>query len=375
MTQVTLSTKEPPATGRALSQQFPISYKIVERKEIGKARWDKFAEESPTAWLWHRYDYADIWSLFPGREDVSFGLVDSATSELAAIVPTYKIHDRIAKWIPWNSLDVFGGPAYLPLAPKKIKAVIIETLCEELRARASRHQAHEVKFSMAPMTPEIMGDECPLVNPLLDLGCYNTLGQTWVCDLRNSREDLLKKMGKGARSSINKAQKAGVQVRMASDKDLDAYYRIHCETYHRTGTPPQPREFFEGIWKYFLNTGLSAIFVAEQQGEVIAAANVAVYKRGAYYWTGASNAAGLSTGSGALLQWAAIQWMVDEKLEWYEVGEALPKSESGKRKRLSDFKKDFGGSLYPFFRGTLDTKNKFGKTVALLKDFRSQIFR
>jgi hypothetical protein len=150
MTPVPPIAKETQPNKPAQIQHPPISYKVVGRKEIGKARWDKFADESPTAWLWHRYDYADIWSLFPGREDVSFGLVDSATSELAAIVPMFKMHGRMVKWVVANSLDVFGGPAYNALLPKKAKAALLEALEEQLRKMASEHQAHEIKFSMAP---------------------------------------------------------------------------------------------------------------------------------------------------------------------------------------------------------------------------------
>jgi lipid II:glycine glycyltransferase (peptidoglycan interpeptide bridge formation enzyme) len=202
------------------------------------------------------------------------------------------------------------------------------------------------------------------------------MGCAWVADLRTSKDEHWKKIGKGARSSISKAQKSAVTTRIAQgDEDLDRYYQIHCETYRRTGEAPQPREYFEGIWRHFVSTGLAVIFFAEQEGKTIAAANFAVYKKAAYYWTGASSAAGLSTGSNALLQWTAIQWMIAQGIEWYEVGPAFPYAREGKQKQISDFKKDFGGSLYPDFRGTLNTKNKIGKTLALAHDFYKQVLR
>lgn len=374
MTEETISTKEAPtARPAAPSQPAPFSYKVVGREEIGKARWDKFAEESPTAWLYHCYDYADIWSTFPGRSDLSFGLIDPKTSELVAIIPLYKIKDRMARFVTWNSLDVFGGVALKPLVTGKIKTGLMEFLCNELRSMATKHEAHEIRFSLAPMTPEILGEQCPLVNPLLDWECHNTLGQTWVCDLRLGKDGLWKNIGKGARSSISKAQKLGVQIRPARESDLEPYYRLHLETFNRTGTTPMPKAFFAGIWEHFLKTGRSTIFVAELNGEVIAAANFAVYKTGVYYWTGASGGAALSSGANSLLQWVAMQWMVEQKLEWYEVGEALSKAESGKKKQISDFKKDFGGSLYPLFRGNIDVKTKFLKAMALVKEFRTQV--
>jgi CelD/BcsL family acetyltransferase involved in cellulose biosynthesis len=367
--------KETAGGSPAVNRHVPVTYKKVSRCDVGKSQWDDFAAKSPTAWFWHRYDYAEIWGAWPGRQDVSFALVDPTTTEVVATVPTVKIFDRLGRFFTWNSLDVFAGVAYSPLLPKKVRAAVLESVTKELEAMAREHEAHEIRFSLAVMTPEIRGADCPRINPLLELGCANTIEQAWVCDLRNSKDDLWKKIGKGAKSSISKAQKNGVHIRMATERDLDRYYQLHCETYHRTGTPAFPREFFEGIWKHFLTSGLSAIFVAEHEGEVIAAANMAVYKKGAHYWTGASNEKALSLGANALLQWAAIQWMADEKVEWYEVGPAYPYAKGGKHKQISDFKKDFGGSLYPYFRGALDTKNKFRKTLALLKEFHKQVLR
>jgi hypothetical protein len=360
-------------SGNASEPNRQPAYKKLSRTELGKAKWDEFAANSPQAWLWHRYDYADIWSAWPDRKDVSFALFDAARSQIVATVPVVKRSDRIGRFFAWNSLDAFGGIALNPLLPKKVRMIVLESACEELQSMAREHEAHQIRLSLSVMTPEIRGADCPRVNPLLELGCANAVEQAWVCDLRKSKEELWQNIGKGAKSSIKKAEKNGVQVRMAGEQDLDVYYRLHCETYRRTGTPVFPREFFEGIWKQFLPAGLAAIFVAEHQGQVIAAANMAVYKKGAYYWTGASNETGLSLGANALLQWAAMQWMVNEKIEWYEVGAAFPYARDGKLKQLSDFKKDFGGALYPQFFGTFDTKNRTMRALGLVKDFQRQI--
>jgi CelD/BcsL family acetyltransferase involved in cellulose biosynthesis len=361
-------------TAPAVVQETFAEFKKLSRCEVGHARWDDFAAKSPTAWFWHLYHYAEIWATLPGREDASFALVDPQTSELVATVPCVRINDRMARFFQWNSIDVFGGVAWDPLLPKKKRAAVLEAISKELKSMAQEYRAHEVRFSMAVMTPEIRGETCPRINPLLELGCANAVEEAWVCDLRNSKDEIWKNIGKGAKSSIKKAQKNSVQVRIAAnERDLDAYYRIHCETFKRTGVPGFPREFFEGVWKYFLSNKLAVIFIAELNGEIIGAANMAVYKKGAHYWTGASNETGLAIGANALLQWAAIQWMVENGIEWYEVGRAFPFAKGGKHKQISDFKKDFGGSLYPYFRGVLDTKTKLAKTLALLKDFQRTI--
>ena len=60
-------------------------------------------------------------------------------------------------------------------------------------------------------------------------------------------------------------------------------------------------------------------------------------------------------------------------MEWYEVGEAYPWARDGKLKQLSDFKRDFGGSLFPDFRGAIDTKSKMQGTAAALSMLKSAI--
>jgi hypothetical protein len=343
----------------------------VSRSEIGADRWNAFAEKSPSAWLWHRYDLSEIWGEWNKREDKSFALISRSNSEIVATVPTFLDGGRIAKWFPWNSLHVLGGPAIDPQVPRKMRTEVCETIAQHLETMARANQVQEVKYSLAPMTPNIRGEACPRINPLWEFGCANAVGQTWVCDLRKSKDDLWRGIGKGAKSSISKAQKLGVQVRQANGSaDLDAYYRLHCETYSRTGKGADPRVHFEMIWKNFVDRKLAVVFLAEHEGAVVGAAKLAVYKKGAWYWTGGSNAAGLNAGANALIQWHAIQWMVDNGVEWYEVGEAHLGLKNNKLKQISDFKKDFGGELYPLFKGTIDTKTRLGRTLALLKDFR-----
>ena len=70
------------------------------------------------------------------------------------------------------------------------------------------------------------------------MGCENNLTQTWVVDLRGGREAAWDMMEGRARTAVRKAEKAGVTVREASQEDLTIYYRLHQETYRRTGVRP-----------------------------------------------------------------------------------------------------------------------------------------
>jgi len=209
----------------------------------------------------------------------------------------------------------------------------------------------ETRIALPSMAPARRGENCPRVNPLLDMGCENTLTQTWVVDLRGGADSVWGRMEGRARTAVRKAEKTGVTVREATPGDLQTYYHLHQETYRRTGATPHAKEYFAMIWERFLAHGLARIWVAELNGETIAAENFGGYKKAAIYWTGAANWKSLDVEANSLLQWTAMQWMIRNGIEWYETGEAFPQFDDGKRRGLSDFKRSFGGSLYPYFRG------------------------
>jgi lipid II:glycine glycyltransferase (peptidoglycan interpeptide bridge formation enzyme) len=116
---------------------------------------------------------------------------------------------------------------------------------------------------------------------------------------------------------------------------------------------PHSEAYFEAIWSRFLAKEFARVWIAELNGEPVAAENFGVYKKAAIYWTGAANAKGLGAEANSLLQWKAMQWMMRNGIEWYETGEAFPQAPDGKSKGISNFKKSFGGSLYPYYKGHL----------------------
>lgn len=336
------------------------SLRILNRHEIEPEVWDSFVDASDEAWLWHRYDFQDALATWPKRTDLSFAILDTGSGDtLVAVVPVQLVEIRTANLFYRNSLNSLGGIACSNGLGDKHKRKVRQFGFEWLKILAGRQRAIQIELCLASMSPAWRGECCPRVNPLIELGYDNVLTQTWVVDLRPGSDVLWKKLEGRTRTAIRKAEKMGVTVRMAHrPEDLDTYYQLHCETYHRTAVRPHPKEYFESIWLKFLNVGLAYILFAEYDNEVVAAENFGIYKQAAIYWTGAASTEGLSTNANALLQWTAMQWMCKNGLHWYETGEAFPGTQTGKLKGLSDFKKSFGGELYPYYKGRLVTSKK-----------------
>lgn len=325
------------------------------RAEVGREAWDSFVDHSDEAWLWHRFDLQDAISTWPGKDDLSFAVRDiSSGGGIVVVVPLHLIQSRRMFGFRWNTLDSLGGPACINDLSIKQKRKILEYAMSQVTTLARKYDAVEVNFALSPLAPAYCSERYPRINPLLELGCENTLTQTWMVNLGQGKEIIWNNMENRARTAIRKAEKQGLYIRPANESnDLEVYYNLHCETYKRTGARSHPKSYFEAIWSDFFSKGLSFILFAERNGTVVAAENFGIYKQAAVYWTGAASSQGLFLQANSLLQWTAMQSMIEDGIVWYETGEAFPHLREGKLKGLNDFKRSFGGELFPSYRGRI----------------------
>ena len=342
-------------------------YETITAREAGRKIWNAFADACPEAWLQHRYELLQALATWPRRVDLSFAVRDTRDGSLAAIVPLFLLKSRRHPALQLSVLDSLGGPAVHAEAGKKARKAILDQVFRNLDALAHAHGAGEIALSLSAMAPALRAENCPLVNPLVHFGYENALTQTWVADLRGGEDAIWQRMEGRARTAVRKAEKEDVTVRPAQGAaDLDSYYDLHCRTYERTGAAPHPKAYFEVIWNEFLPAGLCRIFMAEHQGRVVSAENFGVYKDAALYWTGATSDQGLALNAPSLVMWTAMQWMAARGVAWFETGEAFP-GETGKLKGLNDFKKSFGGELFPSYKGRRECAGRLQRTVRFIK--------
>lgn len=320
---------------------------ICKRRDVERQAWNAFVEKEDGAWLWHLYEMQEALAVWRNAEDAGLAVRDVASGVIVAVVPLQKTRARALHVWPVHYLNSLGGPVLAGSLSRQQRSDVRQLLRKRLDALVDDRHCMDLTLTLPAMAPTVRGERCPRINPLLEWGYENALTQTWVVRL-NDREVLWRGMEGRARTAIRKAESLGVQVRPAVAADIDAYYRLHCETYARTGVPPHPRAYFEHIWRDFLAAGRCRIWFAELKGEMVAAVNVGTFKNAAIYWTGASSIRGLDACANPLLQWTAMQWLAEAGYAWYEAGEAFPGQESGKARGLSDYKKSFGGDLHQF---------------------------
>jgi Acetyltransferase (GNAT) domain len=344
---------------------------IVSREQLGREAWDGAVEASPEAWLWHRYDVCDAtirdWE---GRSDAGFALL-SDRAEVEAVVPGFILERRTRFGLPVRNLESFGGPALSTTLGRSRRRTTLDAIAAELQKRAAASRALRATISLPPMAPALRGPTGPRCNPLLYLGCSDVSGQTWVMDLRDGVDAVWGRLEGRARTNIRRAETAGMTARPSrSADDWQHFYELHKVTYARLGVPSYPAALFHTIFERLIPAELCWVLFAELNGRVVAAQNIACYKQGGYYWHGFATDLGLESNAMTFLLWQSIKMLISSgKAHWFDCGEAVVGAGAGdgKMRKLSDFKKSFGGELYPHFRGQINGSSKLYNRLLHLK--------
>ena len=130
-----------------------------------------------------------------------------------------------------------------------------------------------------------------------------------------STERLLSGMNQQWRRNVRRAGDAGVVVRQGGPADLPRFHALYTETAERDGFTPRPLGYFTGMWRAF-TTGSEAalpdsptlrLYLAELDGETLAAATVLRVGRHVWYGYGASTSRRRDVRASNAVQWQAIQ--------------------------------------------------------------------
>lgn len=318
------------------------------------ASWDELVAHSDDGWLYALAQWQRSLARVPmwNFQDRSFAARDGG--RLVAVMPLQLTHDgRLCSTAMGPS-----GPVLAAGLSDADRTDVLEALFQEVRRIAERSDASTIEMFVSPLSQtSLRGDR--KTHPLARFGFKDVSTHTWLLDLSPTVEALARALSENARRMIREARGLGYTIRgLRSREDMDVYYEVHSETYHRTGVHPHPKEYFLEIYEEFTRPGLSKIWVAEDgSGRVAGFFNVAVYKRKALYWTSCCRNEHYRNGVYYLLMWSAIEGAKADGCDVFECGEAFPDAAPGSKERgLSDFKRKFGGQLRPFFKGKIVLK-------------------
>jgi lipid II:glycine glycyltransferase (peptidoglycan interpeptide bridge formation enzyme) len=157
----------------------------------------------------------------------------------------------------------------------------------------------------------------PVGKPFSRAGVDVQPPDTVILDLTLSEEDLLKQMKPKWRYNIGLAERKGVTVRCSGGEALDLFYTLFQETAKRDGIAIHSRDYYAGLFElcgeYASAGGTEAtgpearLYIAEHEGEAIAAVITLFRDQDGTYLYGASSDKKRNLMAPYLLQWTAMQ--------------------------------------------------------------------
>ncbi len=338
-----MSAPETPAPGAALE--------FVPRTHLGPQPWNDFVYASPDGWLGAVYEWLDMtagveeWRI----ADLSFGVRQGG--RLVALMPLgYSPTIRRLASPYWGQ----SGPVFAPGLHGRHERKLIAAILDEVRRIGGEAGADHFDIMVNPMTARCIGNRWG-VNPFVHFGLADVSTHSRIIDLRQGEAAIWAALSGAARNHIRGAQAAGFRVEAVDwPRMLDEYYDVHMETYTRTGVPPHPRAYFEGIANVVHPRSHALLWAGyDAAGRPVAFHNTLRFGRCYQYWTSCSRNDHVGSGVNDLLMWTAIAAAAADGGEWFEVGEIFPAGSPKKDIGLTTFKSKFGGEDHRNFRARL----------------------
>jgi peptidoglycan pentaglycine glycine transferase (the first glycine) len=176
---------------------------------------------------------------------------------------------------------------------------------------------------------------------------------TLVVDLQGSEEDVFDRMKPKTRYNIRLAGRKEVVVHPSDD--IENFYRVMGVTSQREAFHVHSLEYYRRAYELFYPKGMCEIFVADFQGQTLAAVMVFAFGQSAYYFYGASANVERNRKPTYPLQWEAIHWAHEKGCTDYDMwgipDEATDIDDDEAEARedglwgVYRFKRGFGGSI------------------------------
>jgi len=341
-----------------------MSLEVISRAETTQADWDALVCSSPDGWVFSLWGWQELILQVPrwGLKDYSFGVMNAG--QLIAVVPLqYSPNADVLASSGWGG----SGPVLLGDITPKQRENTLKFVLDHCKKLATFCEASKIVYSVSPVTQTALAQRWG-VNWFEMIGMKDASKLTQVIDLSRSENELWTGLSELAKRKIRKAKNSGYSAEKVSWVDnIDQYYEIHTQNYHRTGESPHPKEYFCGIAHNLSNDGYSVLFRAlDKKGIVSAFHNMARFRGGAYYHTGCSTPDAAESGVNYLLFWEAMLGAKKMGVRWYDAGWIFPYGATEKQKGLTHFKTRFGGDVHRSFFAELELSSQKNNGLAVL---------
>lgn len=154
-------------------------------------------------------------------------------------------------------------------------------------------------------------------------------------NLTDGEENIFKRFSSNTKRNIKKAEREGISINISSSKKvMEDFYQMNCITRKKHGLPPQPKKFFDNLYKYLLKQGRGFIAIAKHQNIPIAGAVYFLVGEKAIYKFGASYLKYQNLRANNMVMWSAIKHCINEGYKDFCFGRTEPDNEGLRRFKL-----------------------------------------
>lgn len=298
--------------------------------EVSRAAWFQAVQALPSQHFLQSWEWGAL------RERHGWQVLRHLCERNSEVVAAFTLLTRRIPLLPWTIAYVPKGPL-LDYADEPLFAAVLDHIADA--ARAAR--AVYVKID-----PDIAESNTRVAHLYQVCGWQASHEQiqfphTAMLDLDCGAEALLAAMKPKTRYNIRLAARRGVRIEQTSDWQL--LFKLYAGTASRDGFPIREERYYSDLWSLFQESGQGEGFLARVDGEAVAGLFLIHSVDTGWFYTGASSERHRAMMPNYLLQWHAIQWLIDRKCRWYDLwGAPTVMNESDPLWGVYRFKSGFG---------------------------------
>jgi peptidoglycan pentaglycine glycine transferase (the first glycine) len=316
---------------------------ITVQEMTDRQQWNAFLTSQPRGHLLQSYEWGDL-NAYLGGHIYRLGavqdgqLVGSMLLTVAPVPLPAKLPGLRFNWL----YSARGPTVEAPDSPALAALVT--------HAQRIARQEHAVVLRVEP---NIADDDARLdtwraayarlgfqTNPLAVHG-----RRSWVLDIRPSAEQLLANFKMTWRQNVRSAERKGVIVREAvGDADFDAYYALLKLTSERDAFFIHGPDYHKEILRSFADKGDAVLYLAEHEGEALAAKMLIRFGDWCWDMFGATSNTKRNLKAAYLLQYRCLLWAKERGCSYFDFRTIPEILEPGEEMwGVYEYKKGFGG--------------------------------
>jgi len=273
--------------------------------------------------------------------------------------PLYKVYETkeltVAILVYERTVRGLGTIWYISKGPGVVNQEDLYKIVEAIKA--SKPKAFLLKVE-----PELDVDDVDLAQAnkigLVKPARNVQLKATITVDLRPSEEEIIASFKQKARYNIRLSAKRGVSVNAVepTPENIETVYHLITSVHERAAFFFPDKSYFMQYWQKLIKSGHGQFFIAEHEGEPLAAAFIIQMGRHAWYKDGGSVRNKRELMAPHLMQWEIMRWAKERGAERYDLLGSPTRDQldgSHPLHSLYQFKSGFNENILEF-AGTLD---------------------